>query len=352
MNSKPGQWLAIVELLGEEATSSLPLSWLTEELTKCYWPTNVTSGRREFMIKSNSLPGPWRKFPIRVLGYASSYEEACEKVTRSLDTSTIDPESTVDANELDSDLEEPRTFITLSPPSLTPAVQSAPSLLAGAKSSGAYRPPFDVVSSATINTAARACTQAPELNRRDESALFKKILTLMVEVKTNVKSLEGRVQRLQQQLNGFCPETTLETQLPVFPLTSEKDVAAQEPKLGRREFQKEMVSYLERLGGETFKDAVVIMTKRLLSNKVMLLYTLKRTSTKKCFESLAFYGCMRDVLLKRFPSTDGTRIAQRNGKFLSGASDREGGREKRRKVMRATVENRPLRGTDTPTKGI
>ncbi|CAN8023357.1 unnamed protein product [Ixodes persulcatus] len=202
MNPKPGQWLAIVEFLGEEATSSLPLSWLTEELTKCYWPTNVTSGRREFMIKSNSLPGPWRKFPIRVLGYASSYEEACEKVTRSLDTSTIDPESTVDANELDRDLEEPRTFITLSPPSLTPAVQSVPSLLAGAKSSGVCRQPFDVVSSATMNTAARACTQAPEVNQHDESALFKKILTLMVEVKNTVKSLEGRVQRLQQQLNA------------------------------------------------------------------------------------------------------------------------------------------------------
>ncbi|CAN7946394.1 unnamed protein product, partial [Ixodes pacificus] len=345
-------WLAIVEFLGEEATSSVPLSWLTEELTKCYWPTNFTSGRREFMIKSNSLPGPWLKFPIRVLGYASSYEEACEKVTRSLDTSTIDPESTIDANELDSDLEEPRTFITLSPPLLTPAVQSVPSLLAGAKSSGVCRQPLDVVSSTTMNTAARACTQAPEVNQRDESALFKKILTLMVEVKNTVKRLEGRVQRLQQQLNGLCPETTLETQLRVFPLTSEKDVAALEPKLGRPEFRKEMVSYLERLGGETFKYAVVIMTKRVLSNEVMLLYTLKGTSTKKCFESRALYGCMRDVLLKRFPSTDGTRIAQRIGKFLSGASDREGGREKRRKVMRATVENRALRGTDTPTEGI
>lgn len=64
----------------------------------------------------------------------------------------------------------------------------------------------------------------------------------MVEVKNTVKSLEGRVQRLQQQLNGLCPETTLETQLPVFPLTSEKDVAALEPKLGRPEFRKEMVS--------------------------------------------------------------------------------------------------------------
>ncbi|CAN7995005.1 unnamed protein product [Ixodes pacificus] len=315
------------------------------------------------MIKSNSLPGLWRKFPIRVLGCASSYEEACEKVTRSLDTSTIDPESTVDANELDSDLEEPRIFITLSPPSLTPAVQSVPSLLAGAKSSGVCRQPFDVVSSATINTAARACTQAPEVNQRDESALFKRILTLMVEVKNTVKSLEGRVQRLQQQLNGLCPETTLETQLPVFPLTSEKDVAALEPKLGRPEFRKEMASktfnFDITLKGifsasfrETFKDAVVIMTKRLLSNEVMLLYTLKGTSTKKCFESLALYGCMRDVLLKRFPSTDGTRIAQRIGKFLSGASDREGGREKPRKVMRATVENRALRGTDTPTEGI
>ncbi|KAG0438759.1 hypothetical protein HPB47_016888, partial [Ixodes persulcatus] len=54
-------------------------------------------------------------------------------------------------------------------PSLTPAVQSVPSLLAGAKSSGVCRQPFDVVSSATINTAARACTQAPEVNQRDES---------------------------------------------------------------------------------------------------------------------------------------------------------------------------------------
>ncbi|CAN7943844.1 unnamed protein product [Ixodes pacificus] len=102
----------------------------------------------------------------------------------------------------------------------------------------------------------------------------------MVEVKNTVKRLEGRVQRLQQQLNGLCPETTLETQLRVFPLTSEKDVAALEPKLGCPEFRKEMVSYLERLGGETFKDAVVIMTKRLLSNEVMLLYTLKARAPK------------------------------------------------------------------------
>ncbi|XP_064481081.1 uncharacterized protein LOC135394318 [Ornithodoros turicata] len=88
----PGQWLAVVEFLGEKTTSAVPCSWLEEGHRRCRWPTKVTDKRREEMVQRNVPPGPWRLFAVRVLGYADSYTEAQNKVVKSLETSALESE--------------------------------------------------------------------------------------------------------------------------------------------------------------------------------------------------------------------------------------------------------------------
>ncbi|XP_045025272.1 uncharacterized protein LOC123466458 [Daphnia magna] len=156
--------------------------------------------------------------------------------------------------------------------------------------------------------------------------------------------------RVVQSLVASRPITTSEEEhddfvekLPDFPISSMEDFLSLESDLLQKRFNIYFVRYLISLGGGTLADSSKLLLRHCLDKDVAIEYSHqgKGKLKKKPLNATEFYKAYKVALRKRHKKFyDDSTVINCIVNFLSGAKDRKGGRNQRRKIAEEDEENK------------
>ncbi|CAL1671795.1 unnamed protein product [Lasius platythorax] len=279
-----------------ETVSEVPSSWLSSNLTKCWWP--LVKNANPYITKQippvTNDPKKWSLYPIIFHRYCDSLEEARRKATNyssSEESSTNNAinykshteqlNKTVSDDESESDSSDSRSIIP-NPPNLTNINAS--------QSINTNQPISNILNSSVVNDIDMVNdidildgTLVPHKSIEDVHTLisegfekiedhFKKIYTALTTVTLGIQDLNVRLTNMEKQNNQHKTKASVTDTLNIqqsFPFKNINEVTAFEDRLSQSEDEyNKFVLYISRIGGRSAKENLIRIYRTLFSNEI------------------------------------------------------------------------------------
>lgn len=171
------------------------------------------------------------------------------------------------------------------------------------------------------------------------TAAEKSMLTLIMEVKAELKEVKSHVKHLiniHQSKPTDDEEEDMALQEMSLPCSDVDELFQLDEKIKTsKTIHKQLLSILSTTGGRTLREVVSRMMKELVLNCVAIHFNWTGQGSKHSFRYLALRHVMERAVRRNAATqtTSGHEIKVELCHFLKGAPDRDGGRQARRKPL-------------------
>ncbi|XP_077533322.1 uncharacterized protein LOC144145518 [Haemaphysalis longicornis] len=267
---------SVIHFTASDEVAVVPSTWVEND--EAHWPGYKSTSKVNAAIRSQAAPSKdWEQFPCRVLSTTDNYEVARQRSIRAEDNS-----------DLTSDPEQSQTRVRRPPKPHEDFVEESSEESIDESTSD----PLDTHCTQFVNHPPKArhsrSSKVSDSRRKAEVLItvFRELESLKAELKTQSRTLAKIEERMAAQAPTALADTALPEDLPLYPATTEDELATLNASLEDAAIFSAMVKVLGQTGGSNVPSTTKRVFKKLVADEVAVLYSWTGRKGKKRAEKL------------------------------------------------------------------
>ncbi|XP_077531333.1 uncharacterized protein LOC144143453 [Haemaphysalis longicornis] len=347
---------SVIHFTASDEVAVVPSSWVEND--EAHWPGFKSTSKVNAAIRSQAAPSKdWEQFPCRVLSTTDNYEVARQRSIRAEDNSdlTSDPEQSQTRvrrppkphEDFVEESSEESIDESTSDPLDTHCTQfvNHPPKPRHSRSSKVSDPRRKAEGSGFPDAikpgrpqSASTLSANPHPPENVLITVLRELESLKAELKTQSRTLAKIEERMAAQAPTALADTALPEDLPLYPATTEDELATLNASLEDAAIFSAMVKVLGQTGGSNVPSTTKRVFKKLVADEVAVLYSWTGRKGKKRAEKLKIISLVFAAVRVTQKATDDT-LGHIIGDWLRFANVR----------LMATQKRKPVDGDSSET---